>query len=173
MLLGEDRQCWYMFICSLSTLQSGVWKQLWLIRHPGLKTQVHVICDKASRIAAFRHTPSVTESCLWHNMQITEELQVKATSACELWCAGVIAMPELNSSLWWRHEAGTLHVQHRGDPFSPKVWRCDYADWQRSRCRSLGRLHCRRQLHALYKLGPMLAAFPGSHQPAELPIISN
>jgi len=35
---------------SFSTLQSGVWSQLWLIRHPGLKAQVYVVCNKTKLV---------------------------------------------------------------------------------------------------------------------------
>jgi len=30
---------------SCYNLQSGVWSQLWLIRHPSLKAQVNVVCN--------------------------------------------------------------------------------------------------------------------------------
>ncbi len=31
-------------------VQSGVWSQLWLIRHPGLKAQVYVVCKNIDSI---------------------------------------------------------------------------------------------------------------------------
>ena len=36
------------FHFSSQVLQSGVWSQLWLIRHLGLKSQVYVMCDKSN-----------------------------------------------------------------------------------------------------------------------------
>jgi len=48
------------------TLQSGVWSQLRLIRHPGLKAQVYVECDKTKLEGVlFKQEPNVPSLVVW------------------------------------------------------------------------------------------------------------
>ncbi len=50
----------YSHFISFNTLQSGVWSQLWLIRHAGLKAQVYVVCDKTNLVGVlFKKEPKV------------------------------------------------------------------------------------------------------------------
>ncbi len=51
---------------SFSNLQSGVWSQLWLIRHPGLKAQVYVVCNKTKLVGVlFEKEPNVPLLVVW------------------------------------------------------------------------------------------------------------
>jgi hypothetical protein len=45
-------------------LQSGVWSQLWLARHPGLKAQVRVVCNKTE----LQGVPDV----IWHRRKFAQ-----------------------------------------------------------------------------------------------------
>ncbi len=90
------------------TLQSGVWSHLYFIRHPGLKAQVYVVCNKSKLVGVLYLTAVADHSCdmnaaVWQRNVMpqldcvksvttvcTADLSVMqhaiASTCCRLWC---------------------------------------------------------------------------------------
>ncbi len=49
-MLAEADNTGKFHVISFNALQPGVWSQLCLIWHPGLKAQVYVVCDKSKLV---------------------------------------------------------------------------------------------------------------------------